>query len=128
MDLGIKKAVGNGQGSTIIYTALLGAALAQFLPNPGDALFFYLQEKNTDKLNNGEITPKQFWVRDVAGYYGFSAGYYTLVLLTVASIGGSYKTKARILAGLVAGGLVIGVVAKNIQKDTLQQKQKNKVS
>lgn len=122
MKLGIDKALADGNGNTLIYTALIGAVLSQCLPNPGDAVFFWRQDVDKSKLDKGEITVKQYWIRDAVGYYGFSAGYYILVLGTVMAMGGSYKNKSRLLMGLVAGGLVVGVVAKNIQKDSQVKK------
>ena len=38
MDLGIKKVVDEGNGNTLIYTALIAAAIANTLPTPFDAI------------------------------------------------------------------------------------------
>lgn len=123
MDLGIKKTIDSGNGNTLIYTALIAAAVANFLPTPADAVYFWRQSVDKKRLEAGEITPKKYWINDVLGYYGYTAAYYTIVLATVASIGSTYKTKSRVLIALAAGGLVVGVVAKNIQRDTIESKQ-----
>lgn len=117
MELGINNTIKNGGGDTLIYTALLSACLANFVPTPADAIFFWREQVDKDLLEKKEITPKQFWIRNTCGYYGYTAAYYALLFGTVYAIGGSYKTKARIILALLSGGLIVGVIAKNIQKD-----------
>lgn len=73
-------------------------------------------------MEEGKITPKQYWIRNSLGYYGYTAGWYLLVLGILCSVGGDYKNKARIGIGLLSAGLIVGVIAKNIEKDEkLQQ-------
>ena len=119
MNLGIKQAIKDGNGTTIINTALIAAALANVLPTAADGVYFWRQAKDKEALDKGEITPKQYWIRDVLGYYGYTAAYYTIILLSVQAIGGTYKTKSRILLALLGGGVVVGVVSRNIQKATV---------
>ena len=113
----LKAALNNGNGDAIVYTALLAAILANCTPTPADAIFFYREQVDKALLQKKQITPKQFWVRTTIGYYGYTAAWYALCLGIVIAAGGTYKTKAKILIGLISGGLVIGVIAKNIQKD-----------
>ena len=114
---GIDKAIKDGNGNAIIYTAIGAAILANVMPTPADGFFFYQQRINKEKLDKGEITPKQYWTRDVFGYYFYTAAWYGLVLATVAAVGGSYQTKAKILLGLSGAGIVLGVVSKNIEAE-----------
>jgi uncharacterized membrane protein YkvI len=113
----IKGALGNGDGNALIYTAILSAMIANVMPTPADAIYFWRQSVNKDKLESGEITPTQYWTRDVVGYYTYTALWYGLVLTIVASMGGTYQTKAKILLGTLGAGVVVGVVANNIKKD-----------
>jgi len=117
MDLGIGKVVSNGNGDAIIYTAVLAAIVANCIPTPADALYFWRQSVDKDLLESGKITPTQYWVRDVSGYYLYTAGWYSAIFTILAATGGNYKTKAKILLALLSSGLVIGVISKNIQKD-----------
>jgi hypothetical protein len=117
MDFGIGKALSDGNGNALIFTAVASAALANCIPTPADAIYFWRQQVDKQELEDNKITPKQYWTRDVIGYYGYTAAWYALVLTTMAAVGGTYQTKARILLGLLGAGVVIGVVAKNIQKD-----------
>jgi hypothetical protein len=113
----IKGALSNGDGNALIYTAILSAMIANVVPTPSDAIYFWQQGVNKEKLDKGEITPTQYWTRDVVGYYTYTALWYGLVLTIVASMGGTYKTKAKILLGTLGAGIVVRVVANNIKKD-----------
>ena len=113
----IKAALNNGNGNAIVYTALIAAIVANCTPTPADALFFYREQVDKELLEKKQITPKQYWVRNTIGYYAYTAGWYALCLTVILSVGGTYQTKAKILLGLISGGLVVGVIAKNIQKD-----------
>jgi len=118
MELGISKAINNGNGNTIIYTALLAAILANCTPTVADGIYFNLQQRWEEEKETGKITPEQFWVYDAIGYYGVTASYYALLFLTMLALGNtSYSTKSKILLSIVGGGVVIGVIMKNAQKD-----------
>ena len=118
MDLGIKRAIDNGDGNTIIYTALISAILANCTPTLADCLFFSLQDKWTKEKEDGVLSPEAFWWRDFAAYYLVTASYYGVILLTMMALGKtSYSTKAKILLGLVGGGATVGIIFKNIQND-----------
>ena len=117
MDLGIKKVVDEGNGNTLLYTALLAAAVANTLPTPFDSIYFRrvntLQKDYDDKKISAE---KLEW--HVAGeYYLWTSLWYATLFTGIYAFGGKYKTNARILLAVVAGGLVIGAVNKNIQVD-----------
>jgi len=118
MDLGIGKVIKEGNGNTIIYTALIAAILANCIPTVADGWYFSLQQKWKQQLNEGEITPEQFWRRDVLNYYTITAGYYGIVLLTMLALNkNSFSSNSKLLLGLIGGGVVVGVAAKNIEKD-----------
>jgi hypothetical protein len=118
MDLGIGKVIKEGNGNTIIYTALIAAMVANAIPTVADGFYFSLQQKWKQELQEGKITPEQYWGRDILNYYTITAGYYGVVLLTMLALNkNSFSTNSKILLGLLGGGLVIGVGIKNIQKD-----------
>ena len=118
MNLGIKKAIDNGDGNTIIYTALIAAILANCTPTIADGLYFSLQQKWKQELEEKKITPEQYWTRDVLHYYTITAGYYVTILLLMMSLGKtSFNTKAKILFAILGGGAVVAVAMKNVQKD-----------
>jgi len=117
MDLGINKVVNEGNGNALIYTALIAAAVANTLPTPFDGIYFRrvnkLQRDYDDKTISAE---KLEW--HVAGeYYLWTSLWYATLFTGIYAFGGKYKTNARILLALVAGGLVLGAVQKNIQVD-----------
>lgn len=101
----------------LLYALGAGLLLSDIVPTPGDAYFFYKQRINKEKLEKGEITPKQYWTRDAVGYYGINALWWSTVLGATYIFGKDYKQKRNILIGLLAGGIVLGVIAKNIKKD-----------
>jgi hypothetical protein len=118
MNLGINKVIKEGNGNTIIYTALIAAMLANAVPTVADGWYFSLQQKWKQELQDGKITPEQYWRRDIGHYYTITAGYYGVVLLTMLALNkNSFSTNSKILLGLLGGGLVISVGMKNVQKD-----------
>ena len=117
METGINQALKTGNGNALINTAIFAAILANCIPAPADAIYFYRQRIDKKELEEGKITPKQYWIRDTIGYYGYTALWYALVFGILQAAGGDYKTKARILLGLLGAGLVVGVVMKNIEED-----------
>jgi hypothetical protein len=115
MNLGIKKVIDEGNGNTIIYTALLAGALANIIPTPFDSVYFrrvntLQRQYDEDKINAEKLE----W--HVAGeYYLWTSLWYLTLFTGVYAFGGKYKTNARVLLALVGGGLVIGAVKKNIE-------------
>ncbi len=127
MDLGISKAINSGNGNAILYTALLGAMVANAMPTPFDSIYFRNVNKLERQFDAGEISAEKLeW--NVAGqYYLWTAGWYLALFTGVYAFGGKYKNNAKVLLALVAGGLVIGTVQRNIQfnKEVEKRKQKN---
>jgi hypothetical protein len=113
-----------GQGNALIYTALIAAIVANFTPTPADAFYFRNQQRNKALLDEGKITPKQYWTRNTIGYYNFSAAWYGLLLLAVSQYTGTPKAKLRFGLVLLSAGAVVAVVAKNIKLDEQIQKKK----
>ena len=95
----------------------IGLILSDIIPTPADALYFYEQRVNKQKLEKGEITPRQYWLKDVIGYYGYNPLWWATVLGVAYSLGKTYEQKRNILIGMIASGAVVGVIYKNIKKD-----------
>lgn len=110
-------ALKGGHGNAILYAGALGLLLSDIIPTPADSVYFTLQQKNKAKLNAKEITPKQYWTRDALYYYGLNPIWWSLVLGAMYVTKGSYTTKAKIGLGIIAGGVVVSVIQKNIKKD-----------
>jgi len=124
MNLGIEKVISEGNGNTLIYTALIAAAIANTLPTPFDSIYFRrvntLQREYDEKKISAE---KLEW--HVAGeYYLWTSLWYAALFTGVYAFGGKYKTNARILLAVAAGGLVLGAVNKNIEVDKEIEKRK----
>jgi len=117
MDLGIKKVIDEGNGNTIIYTALLAAMVANVLPTPFDGIYFRRVNTLERKFDEGEISAKRKNIGIASEYYLYTALWYGALFTGVYSFGGKYKTNAKIILGLSAVGFVIGAVQKNIQID-----------
>jgi uncharacterized membrane protein YkvI len=101
----------------ILYAVTLGLLLSDLIPTPGDAIYFYRQRINKQKLEQKQITPKKYWTVDALNYYGINATWWLSVMAATHFIGKDYHQKRNILLGLIGSGIVIGVLAKNIQKD-----------
>lgn len=128
MDLGISKVINEGNGNTIIYTALLGAMLANAIPTPFDAIYFKNVNKLERQFDAGEISAEKLEWNVATQYYAWTALWYATLFTGVYALGGKYKNNARILLAVVAGGLVIGAVQKNIEvdKEIAKRKQQSK--
>ena len=113
----IKSAVSAGHGDAIIYAGALGLLLSDVILTPADSVYFSLMQKNKKKLQDGEITPKEYWTREAVLYYGLNPIWWGLVLSALYFTKGHYTNKIRVGLGIVAAGAVIGVLNKNIEKD-----------
>lgn len=117
MTSGFSEIVKSGNGNTLIITALLAAVIANAIPTPADGLYFSYQQKLKEKLNKEEITPKQFWTRNIAYHYIFEASWYILVILFILAVDAKFENNIKLLLLIIGGGIVIGVWKKNIEKD-----------
>ena len=113
----ITSAINSGHGNAVLYAGALGLILSDVIPTPADAIYFSLQQKNKAKLEAKELTPKQYWSRDAIMYYGLNPLWWSLVFGAVYLTKGDYNQKLKVGFGLLATGVVVGVLNKNIKKD-----------
>lgn len=113
----IRHAVKQGQGEAVLYAGLIGLLVSDIVPTPADAVYFRLMEKNKLNLGQGKITPKQYWIRDAVLYYGLNPLWWAMVMGVVVLTKGTLSTKVKLSLGLIGGGAVFGVLAKNIKED-----------
>ncbi len=119
----IKEAVKvKGAGEAVLYAGLIGLVVSDIIPTPADAVYFRLMEKNKQKLDSGQITPRQYWTRDAALYYGLNPLWWSLVLFAVVSTKGGLDNKIKLGVGLVGAGAVLGVISKNIREEESRKK------
>ena len=107
----------NNEKIKILYAVGAGLIISDIVPTPADALYFYWQRVNKQKLEKGEITVAQYWERDAFNYYALNPIWWGLIVSATYFIGKTYEQKRNILIGLIGAGAVVGVLAKNIQKD-----------
>lgn len=124
MDLGINKVISEGNGNTIIYTALIAAAIANTLPTPFDSIYFRRVNKLERDFEAGNISAEKLEWHVAGEYYLWTSLWYATLFTGIYAFGGKYKTNARILLAIAAGGLVIGAINKNIEVDKEIQKRK----
>ena len=125
MDLGIKKVVENGNGNTILYTALLAAAIANTLPTPFDSIYFRRVNKLQRDYDEDKISPEKLEWHIAGEYYLWTSLWYVALFTGRYSFGGKYKNNAKIILTLAAGGLVLGAVNKNIEINKEIKKREN---
>lgn len=101
----------------LLYAVGLGLIISDIIPTPADALYFYRQRINKQRLEKGIITPKQYWTKDAINYYALNPLWWTIILAASIELGKTYEQKRNILIGMIAGGAVVGVLYKNIKKD-----------
>lgn len=104
-----------------LYLGLSVAVIADMLPHPMDAVYFHYQKQNRDKFISKEITPQQYWRRNVISYYAFDAIWWAFLLIVALSIKGKAKDKLMVVGILIGLGAVIAVIHKNIKKDIEEQ-------
>jgi hypothetical protein len=124
MDLGIKKVVDEGNGNTIIYTALIAAGLANMIPTPFDSIYFRRVNKLERDFDEGKVSSVTLETHVALEYYLWTALWYGALFTGVYAFGGKYKNNAKILIAVVAGGLVVGAVNKNIEANDEARKKK----
>ena len=123
----IKDAVKNKRaGEAVLYAGLLGLVVSDIVPTPADAIYFRLMEKNKQKLENNEISPRQYWTTDAMLYYVLNPLWWTLVLVAVVSTKGGLDQKLKIGIGIIGAGAVFGVINKNIKEEEKRKKQLGK--
>ncbi len=101
----------------LIYVALFAAAIGDAIPTAADAVYFNQQYRLKKELEQGIITPEHYWTWNAVYYYMLNPLYWLLLAAIVYLIKGDYHLKVKILLTLIAGGMVIGVISKNIKKD-----------
>jgi hypothetical protein len=127
MDLGINKVVAEGNGNTLIYTALIAAAVANTLPTPFDGIYFRRVNTLQREYDEKKITAEKLEWHVAGEYYLWTSLWYVALFAGIYSFGGKYKDNAKVLLALAGSGLVIGAVAKNIKinKEIEAKKQNN---
>jgi hypothetical protein len=115
MELGFNKVINDGNGNTLLYTALIAAAIANTLPTPFDSIYFRRVNKLQRDYDEDKISPETLEWHVAGEYYLWTSLWYGALFTGIYAFGGKYKTNARILLAIAAGGLVIGTVNKNIQ-------------
>lgn len=113
----IDSAIKSGHGNAVLYAGTLGLLISDIIPTPADAIYFRFQEKNKTLLEQGKITPRQYWTRDALAYYGLNPLWWSIVLGAIVLTKGSLGDKAKVGLAIVGGGAVIGVLAKNIKEE-----------
>jgi hypothetical protein len=126
MDLGINKVVAEGNGNTLIYTALIAAAVANTLPTPFDGIYFRRVNTLQREYDEKKITAEKLEWHVAGEYYLWTSLWYVALFAGIYSFGGKYKDNAKVLLALAGSGLVIGAVAKNI-KINKEIEAKNKI-
>ncbi len=124
MNLGINKVINEGNGNTILYTAIIAAAIANTLPTPFDSIYFRRMNQLQRDYDEKKITAEKLEWHVAGEYYLWTSLWYVALFTGVYAFGGKYKTNAKVVLALAAGGLVIGAVNKNIEINKEIEKRK----
>ena len=76
MDLGIKRLISEGNGNTLLYTALIAAAIANTLPTPFDSIYFRRVNKLQRDYDEDKITPEKLEWHVAGEYYIWTSLWY----------------------------------------------------
>ena len=91
MDLGIQKVVNEGNGNTILYTALIAAGLANMIPTPFDAIYFRRVNTLERSFDEGKISAESLEWHVAGEYYLWTALWYGAYLQEFMHLGGNIK-------------------------------------
>lgn len=115
------KGVAHSENATgAIYALIGGMVLGNALPSPSDAWFFYEEKKLRDRWKKGELTAEKYWELNTLYYYLLPMLYWLAVGAVIVGIKGDATKKLKLMAVLVGGGVVAGVILKMIQTDKKQ--------
>jgi xanthine/uracil permease len=113
----ISSAIKAGHGNGILLAGIVGLILSDIIPTPGDALYFWDQQRLRQNMEKGSITVKAYWRKNAEGYYLFNSGWWLLTGIIVMKTGKTFDQKLKIMTSLISAGAVIAVILKNIKKD-----------
>lgn len=116
----IKSAVDAKHGNAVLYGALIGLVLSDLIPTPADAVYFSIEKKLRDKWKRGELTPRQYWVRETLAYYSLNPLWWAIIAGITMNVKGDTNTKLKVGMALLGSTAVVGVILKNISKDKLE--------
>ena len=124
MQLGLGQVVKDGNGNALLYTALIAAIAANSLPTPFDGIYFRRVNSLHRRYDKKEITAEKLEWSIAGEYYLWTSLWYGALFGGIYAFGGEYKTNSKILLALIAGGLVVGSVQKNIDINKKIEKEK----
>lgn len=122
MNTGINKAIKDGNGNSIIFAALIGAAIANSIPTPFDSIYFQRINKFKQQYELGEISANTYEKHVMAEYYLWTSLWYVSIIGVLALFNKGYSTNAKILIGLSGAGLVYGAYKANLRRDKETEK------
>lgn len=106
------------QKTKLLIATGVGLVLSDIMPTPADAVYFKLEEKWKNQLEDGVIDAKQYWRKNALAYYGLNPIWWSMVLGSTLLFGKTFEQKLGIFAVLLSGGAIFGVLNKNIKQDT----------
>lgn len=116
----IKGLTKSEHATAALYVFIIGLALSDIIPTPGDALYFYLERNLRDQWKNGKITPQKYWELEALYYYSTNFLWWTIIFLVALYIPGTAKDKFKVAIAVIGAGMVIGVLFKNVEKDKIE--------
>jgi hypothetical protein len=117
MTEGINRIVKQGDGNTLLFIAILSAAAANALPTPMDSVYFFRVSELKRQYEAGKISAENFEWHTAGEYYLWTTLWYLGIGGVLLAANNDYKNNIKLLFTLLAAGLVVGVVQKNVQKD-----------
>lgn len=94
---------------------LVGAALGNFIPDPGDIVYFLGQRYLTRQYRAGKLSEGKLWIGEGLVYYVPSALWWGTLALAAWKIKGIDK-KLTIVGGVVAAGAIVSLVVRWVTK------------
>jgi predicted oxidoreductase (fatty acid repression mutant protein) len=117
MTEGISRIVKSGDGNTLLFVAIASAACANALPTPMDSVYFFRVSELKRQYEAGKISAETFEWHTAAEYYVWTSLWYVGIGALLLAMNNDYKNNIKFLFTLLAAGMVIGVVQKNVEKD-----------
>lgn len=115
--MGLTSEISKGSHTGLLYAGAIGLLLSDVIPTPADGLYFLTERKLKAKLEDGKITPKEYWTKSALAYYLYNPIWWGIVLGAMVAVKGDFEKKAKVGFAIIGAGAVLGVLHKNIEID-----------
>jgi hypothetical protein len=106
----MKGLAGSTQAEAGLFAGLTGMFLSDVIPTPADAFYFWGESKIAAMQTAGQLTSREYWALKAGNYYIPNALWWLAVIGVSLHYGKKFDDTAKIAAGLIGTGAVVGML------------------